>query len=201
MMLSIVIPTIDGRQDELVQTVSAYERRSPGVDIEWIVEVNHPNCGVAWNAGAARARGEYLHITADDIEPESTMWLASALAICRNDCVPVGFVREGAHQFGRDFPRMPFCRREWWVPVAEIHYYSDNHFGDVMRRAGHSSVVASDYDFLHRKSMVGRDESPARMNRDRNDYLHARASGTTRGSATAPGAHPFEIEDLCDADD
>lgn len=175
-LLSIVLPTIDGRQDELVQTVAVFERCTPSVagPIEWIVEVNHPNCGVAWNAGAARAMGKYLLLAADDLEPESSHWFQAAVVSVAKGHVPLGIVRERGVRFGHDFPRVPFCLREWWVDVAEIHYWSDNHFGDLMSRAGHSPAVAPNFDFIHRKSMVGRDESPQRLAKDHQAYISAR---------------------------
>jgi hypothetical protein len=163
-----VLPTIDGRQHELVRTVSMYERLT-ATDIEWIVETNHPNCGLAWNAGAKRATGTYLHITADDLEPETDQWLGAAIETTKQNRVPMGYVREGSQRFGRDFCRVIFCRREWWRDVFEAHYYTDNHFTDLMRRRGHWPIITEGFDFRHRKSMVGRNEE--RMRQDHLAYL------------------------------
>ena len=172
--VSIVIPTIVGRGTELTRTVAAYSRLTPtDVDVEFIIEHGHDNCGAAWNAGAARATGDILHMGADDLEPESPAWLPVALFVLNRGAVPLGWVREDeAGTFGRDFPRVPICRREWWRDVPEVHYFSDNAFGELMATAGHPAIVTEGFDFYHRRSMVGRDESPERVGRDRDAYLH-----------------------------
>jgi hypothetical protein len=168
--LSIVMPTIAGREDELARTIAAYERLTPAT-IEWIVEHDHPTCAHAWNAGVAKATGSVVHCGNDDLEPESEYWFPSALRVLGGAGVPLGWVREDAiGTFGRDFTRVPMCRREWWVPLPNIHYYSDNAFGDRMAATGHLPVVAEGFDFYHRRSMVGRDETPERVDRDRRMY-------------------------------
>lgn len=156
-LVSIVIPTITGREETFANTVSAYERLTTADGIEWIVERDYPTCGAAWNAGAERASGDYLHFTADDLEPMSAAWLPAAIAVCETGCVPLGLVQDpGENPIGRDFPRVPFCRREWWIPVPPIHYFSDNAFGALVGRAGHPCIVAEGYDFYHHHSMIGR---------------------------------------------
>ena len=179
-LVSIIVPTIDGRQDELVRTVSAFERRSPAF-IEWIVETGHDNCGAAWHAGARRATSDHLLMAADDLEPSSPAWLPAAIEAVELGHVPVGWVREAAGQFGRDFPRVPFCRREDWIDVPECHYYSDNAFGELQAREGRVACIAPGYDFIHRRSMVGRDETPERLARDRTVFEQA-VSGLHHGS-------------------
>lgn len=172
-MLSIVMPTIPGRESELARSTEVYERLTP-VDIEWIIERGHDNCGAAWNSGARKATGEILHMGADDIEPEHEGWFPSAMHVLKQGHVPLGWVREDAiGTFGRDFARVVICQREWWRDVPELHYFSDNAFDDLMRAAGHEPLVVSGFDFYHRKSMIGRDESPERMERERLEYKHA----------------------------
>ena len=172
--LSVVMPTIAGREPELARTVETYERLTP-IEIEWIIERGHDNCGAAWNAGAAKATGEILHMGADDGEPETDAWFPAALSVIEDGNVPLGYVREGhSCLFGRDFCRVVICRREWWRPVIEQQYWSDNHFDDLMRAAGHTPTVAEGFDFYHRKSMVGRDDGPERMAREREAYEASR---------------------------
>jgi hypothetical protein len=171
MRLSIVIATIAGRETELERTVRVYEERTP-VEIEWVIEHDHPNVGAGWNAGAARATGEILHLSNDDIEPETAGWLAAAESVLGCSGVPVGLIREDvAGTFGRDFCRIPTCLRAWWLPVPEILYFSDNAFTDRMVATRHPVIVAEGFDFYHRRSMVGRDETPERVARDRDTYL------------------------------
>jgi len=167
------MPTLPGREDELARSIEAYERLTP-VEIEWVIERGHDNCGSAWNAGVPKTTGEILHMGADDIEPETDAWFPAALSVIEDGNVPLGYVREGhSCLFGRDFCRVVICRREWWRPVIEQTYFSDNHFDDLMRAASHMPTMAEGFDFYHRKSMVGRDDGPERMARDREAYLQA----------------------------
>ena len=167
MGLSIVIPTIPGREVELARTMEVYGELT-AAPIEWVIEYDHSTCGAGWNAGALRATGDFLHLGADDLEPVTAEWWPAALQTLNAGCVPVGWVSEGDFCFGRDFARVPTCLRRWWVPVPDLHYYSDNAFTDNMAAAGHSVRVAEGYDFIHRKSMVGRDEE--RMGREGETY-------------------------------
>jgi hypothetical protein len=174
MKLSIVMPTLPGREVELASSIDAYERLTP-VEIEWIIERGHPNCGAAWNAGALKATGEILHMSADDGEPETNAWFPAAMHALDRGFIPLGWVREDeAGTFGRDFARVVICRREWWQPVVETTYWSDNHFDDLMRAAGHPPVPVVGFDFYHRRSMIGRDDSPERVERDREAYEASR---------------------------
>jgi hypothetical protein len=164
--LSVVLPTIDGREDELARTIETYERLTP-VPIEWIVETGYQTAGQAWNAMVPKATGEIVHLAADDLEPETDGWFPAALIAIEQGNVPMGWVREDeAGTFGRDFCRVWAGRRDWWEPVLETHYYSDDSLTDLMRAAGHLPVIAEGFDFYHRRSMVGRLETPERMYAD-----------------------------------
>jgi len=168
-VLSIVMPTIKGREDYLKRAMLVYEQRTDA-EIEWLIVHDRPTCGQAWNEGAAQATGTFLHLSADDLEPWTFHWLSVAIHATQRGGVPLGTVREGAELFGNDFCRVPFCRREWWQDIpADLHYYTDNAFTDLMVRDGHEPVTAPGYDFLHRKAMVGRGAGMSesdRMERD-----------------------------------
>ena len=170
MLLSIVLPTIAGREDELAQSMEAYKRTTPA-PIEWIIERDHPTCAAAWNSGASKATCEFLHMGADDIQPEPGWWDAARPVLDAGD-IPLGWIREpNGAQFGRDFPRVVICRREWWVDVPpELHYWSDNWFGDAMTATGHKQVVAEGFDFFHRRSMVGRGAGMSEHDRMEHDF-------------------------------
>ena len=73
--ISIVIPTIAGREDWLRKCTRMYEALTPGAEI--IVIKDAPSCGVAWRLGAEQATREYLHLTADDILPKTGWWQAA----------------------------------------------------------------------------------------------------------------------------
>lgn len=171
-MISIIVPTIAGRETELERCVAAYSALTP-VEHEIIAIRDLPTCAHAWNDGAALANGDHLHMTADDLEPTSAEWAQAALDVVARGNVPVGWVIEEQSTFGRDFARIPFCQRDWWRDVPLVHYYSDNAFTDLMAAEGHAVEVAPGYDFLHGRSPVGRDESPERLARDEAAYRAA----------------------------
>jgi hypothetical protein len=179
MKLSIEMPTVDGREDELQKSLAAYQNRTP-LEIEWIIEENHPTCGAAWNAGAAKATGDVLHMAADDIEPTDGWWEAawSALSI---DRIPLGWIYEHDSKFGRDFPRIVICMTEWWQDIdPRMHYWTDNLFGDLMREAGHHYLIVPGFDFLHRRSLVKRGAGMTEAQRMRFDHDLYRDHGIQR---------------------
>lgn len=170
MILSVVMPTITGREQELARSIEAYERLTP-LPIEWVIEHDHPTCAAAWDAGVPKTTGEILHMGADDIEPATDEWFPAALKVIEQGNVPLGWVMEHGVTFGRDFARVVICRREWWRDInPELHYWSDNQFDDLMRESGHQPVVAEGFDFLHRKSLIGRPDEAGWMERDRRIY-------------------------------
>lgn len=170
-LLSIVIPTIAGREDQLDRTIARYNALTR-VGIEWLIERDHPTCGAAWNAGAAKATSEVLHISADDLEPEAPDWLNAAARVLEAGFAPLGLVREDElGTFGGDFCRVPICLRDWWVDVpADLHYYTDNAFTDLMGASGHPPLIAEGYDFYHRRSMVGRGAGMEEGDRVQHDW-------------------------------
>ena len=50
-MLSIVMPSIKGREDELGKTIEARHERLTPVPIEWVFEFGHPNLCVGLECG------------------------------------------------------------------------------------------------------------------------------------------------------
>ena len=56
-MISVIVPTVVGREDHYARCVAAYERTA-GDRIEIITIRDRPTCGLAWNEGAAQAKGD-----------------------------------------------------------------------------------------------------------------------------------------------
>lgn len=65
-MISVVIPTVAGREHSLERCLAAYRATA---DVELIVLADRQTCGVAWQEGIEQATGDYLHLSADDLEP------------------------------------------------------------------------------------------------------------------------------------
>lgn len=87
MKVSIVVPTVDGREDYLDRCLRGYEERTEA-EVELLVVRNRWSGGMAWQEGAEAATGDYLHLTNDDIIPGEG-WLDDCVEAVRRGMVPV----------------------------------------------------------------------------------------------------------------
>jgi hypothetical protein len=191
-MISVIIPTITGREQWYARCLAAYYATSPA-DTEYVTVLDRPTCGVAWNEGAARGRGGYLHFSADDLEPHPGWWEAAI------GCVEAGGVPsarilnadgslQSCGEWGEELPdgtatfiaRVPFCSRDQWDligPIIETHYYTDNHFTYRGLCAGIPTVIVRAYLFTHHFASEGRlDGVNGRFEADRAAYDRAMAA-------------------------
>ena len=192
-MVSVIVPTVPGREDHLERCVTAYAALAMGnYALDLIIESDHPAVGIAWQAGADRARGEFLHLTNDDIEPRPG-WHAPAIEAVERGHLPAPQVYgpEGDPQalpawgtLGVDWApvamtTLPFCSRAQWEaigPVARLHYYSDDFISYRGRKAGWGTVLRSGYAFTHHWAQVRRGAGMSeqdRMEHDRRLYDEA----------------------------
>lgn len=175
-MISVIIPTVKGREASLKRCLKAY--RETFDDIEILVYPNDGKpCGEAWIRGAAEASGDYLHFTADDLEPLEG-WAEAAMACCDRGDVPAATV----HGMNADFPTgimnttvyllprladvpnvlVPFLSREqfelgsWLLP---IHYGTDDWVTYVARMRGLDVMRLDAFAFNHYAEMSERQES------------------------------------------
>lgn len=164
-MISIVIPTVTGREDHYQRCATAYAERTK-TRFELITEFDHATVGLAWQAGATRAKGDYIHLTCDDLEPLDG-WDAAATATADRGFLPAPKVtdaRNGALQsrpaWGHEFPDgtdtgitiVPFLTREQWEAVRPLftgHYYTDDFISDRARQAGWPPSMCNAYAFRH----------------------------------------------------
>lgn len=170
-MISVVIPTIKGREDHYARCVEAYRTRTVA-ELQIITIRDAPTCGVAWNEGAAQATGDYLHFTADDLEPHRGWDVAAAGAVERG-WYPAARVDQpdGSTQWwGSD--RLPVADGGWvragWVPFMPIglwtaigpsldtHYGTDDWLSWKAGRAGWPNVYTAGYAFTHYTAAAGR---------------------------------------------
>lgn len=174
MILSIVMPTIRGREQWLARTVAAYEQLTT-VEHEILVEHDHPGCGPAWQAGGERAQGDYLFMAADDLEPMEG-WDVAAIEACDRGVLPAPLIY---HSDGRlqscgeswemlepdgeetMFTRAPFMSRaqmEIAMPFLPVQYGTDNHVSWKCWQAGIPTVVTYGFRLIHHLAAEGRDE-------------------------------------------
>lgn len=171
MKLSIVIPTITGKEASLQRTKAAYIDAKPqGWEYEFIVVKNAGNAGKGWNRGADQASGDYLHFTADDILPHPG-WLETAYEASEDGEYPAPRIvfEDGTLQgcgglhgsyIQEEIPdgtavqnsQLPFFRAELWEemgPGLPIHYWADDYLSERAVRAGLTVVFRKDYAFTH----------------------------------------------------
>lgn len=168
--LSIILPTITGREEMRAWIIDCFNARTP-IEIQWIVRVDYPNWPSGVNAGMPEAEGDYLFFAADDLEPLDG-WCAAMIACLDGGAIPApqvwDYVQQGAPvNEGADgppgtvtaFSRAPAFTREVAKaigPWPEIDYYADNWVSDKARTLGIPTVVTAGYSFIHHWNQVGR---------------------------------------------
>jgi hypothetical protein len=191
--VSIVIPTIKGREDLFEQTLAAYKKSKPKtVDFEFIKPMGYSTIGEAWGAGATKATGQFTHLTADDVSPHDG-WLDAAInATNRGEwpCPRIENPDGSLHSCGtlgsgcllNECPDgtdcaaspFPFYRTERYVqigPIPPLHYYADDYLGWKARSAGLTPKVCRDYCLTHHEGKGGRKAVVARAMADRQQFL------------------------------
>ena len=172
-MISIVIPTISGREHHLERCLSAYKRGTVEMPFEVIVIEGKSTCGEAWAEGGEQAKGDYLHFSADDLEPHEDWWLPAVYCVdvlgklpCPRIWSPNGAL-ESCGAWGTEMPdgtetniaRIPFLSREQWEQgnwILDSHYYTDNWIWHRGQQLGIPTVVTHRYDFTHYYASEGR---------------------------------------------
>ena len=193
-MIAVVIPTIRGREALYERTVAAYRATA---DVAIITVRDRPTIGQAWNDGAEAALGtgaEYLHLSADDVEPQPG-WAEAAIDAADAGVWPsprILNVDGSLHSCGTmgggmllpecgDFTvcgasPFPFMRMEVWAgvgPSIEAHYYADDFLAWSARQQGLEPVVVRDYCLVHHEGTAGRARMVQRSAANRAMFLQA----------------------------
>lgn len=193
-VISVIIPTIPGREDYLAKCVAAYTACADGnYDLDLIIEHEHPSCGAGWQAGLARAGGQYIHLSDDDIVPEPgwhspaietvKLGLLPAPLVCDPNGYPQSHPQEGV--FAPDWTpvhmaALPFASAAQMGKIAPLlccHYFTDDFVSWRGARAGWPTVLRSGYRFTHWWAQAGRGAGMTqeqRMVHDRGLYEEAR---------------------------
>ena len=141
-MLTIVIPTIAGREEYLERAVKGYDERTSGRH-QLLVIPEAPTCGIAWQRGAelALAAGtDYIHFGADDVVPDWNWNVPLQEAVdqgfipCNSTIVPIEesldpetYMPIAGAPFGREqfFERTPSSSAEvpdWYAVTDDAEY-------------------------------------------------------------------------------
>lgn len=197
MIVSVVIPTIRGREALCEKTVAAF-RATCGDAAEIILVKERPTIGQAWNDGAEAAEGDYLMLAADDVLPQPG-WLEAATEAVEANYYPApritkadGSVLATGSMGGgwlltdcADWApvvssQFPFMRRYWWReigPALPIHYFADDFLAARARAAGIAVCYRQGYGLTHLEGTHGRDEMVRRSMTDRLTFEQAMTSG------------------------
>lgn len=178
--VSVIIPTIKGREQWLKQVRASFEA-TPLAEVEIIEVHDRPTCGIAWNAGIREATGDYILLSADDVEPVASDWLEVGRSWVDQGYLPCARVlnTDGTLQSCGDvveetetgtpctFARIPFASVDQMkkiYPIIETHYATDYWFSHRGRQMGWETVVVREFCFFHHFAKQGRLDD--RLNRD-----------------------------------
>lgn len=178
-MLSVVIPTISGREESLARCVESYERTLEGVSHEIIVVKDESTWPRACNVGYTKSTGDIIHWTADDLEALPG-WYNDIPAFLENDELAAPAVydyrEDGKFSNAEDgpdgattwFTRIPICRRDQAERIGlwpEIIYYADIWFSEKARAIGIETRLLYSYRFVHHWCGIGRVDSTANLDK------------------------------------
>lgn len=180
MLVTAIIPTVDGRQGHLAHCLGALANQP--YDMELIVLRDRPTCGAAWAEGARESRGDYIAFLADDLYVNPGYFAAMIAAVDAGMCPSAvvyepGPVLQSAGIQGWDCYRpdkltdwapvehttTPFMSRAQWDVVAEhahflssLHYCSDMLVSAALSRSGVPVVVRTAASAVHYNATIGR---------------------------------------------
>jgi len=171
-MISVIIPTLSGREESLARAVAAYKKTLGRRKHEIIVIKDKPTWPTACNEGYAESQGDILHFSADDLEPLPG-WHREALAwLAKHDELPApkvlnhsadGVFDNAADGFDGEttwFTRIPIMRRDQYErigPWPEYNYVADIWLSEKARMVlGIQTRMIYSYAFIHHWHMKGR---------------------------------------------
>lgn len=190
-MLSIVIPTITGREESYRRCQQAYLATMPH-DWEIITVTDRKNWPAACNEGFLHATGDYLHFTADDLEPLPGWWEEALPWIEKHDELPAPKVFnhsadgvwdnrvDGPDKGVPHFTRIPLMTRSQYErigPWPEMDYGADVWLSEKGRALGIETRMFHSYAFVHHWEQVGRIDTPERLAQSHAQLEMLRAEG------------------------
>ncbi len=179
-MLSVIVPTIDGREESLQRTLDAYCETLGDVEHEVIVVRNERNWPTGCNRGYEQSTGNVVHFGADDLVPLPG-WHEEVLDVLWDeDVLPAAAVYnylpppQGQFSNAEDgedgayvhFTRVPILTRDQYDrigPWPEIDYYADIWLSEKARTIGIRTRIYYSYAFVHHWHQTGRLDSKANM--------------------------------------
>jgi len=170
--LTVVIPTITGREQDVARCVNAYETTSPA-GYELVIVKDKTSWPAACNEGFRQSTGDVIHFTADDLEPLVGWWQDVLTALETEDILPAAKVlnhsADGVWDNACDgpdggfphFTRVPIMRRDQWERIGEwpeYNYVADVWLSEKGRTLGIQTKMFHSYAFVHHWAQHGRDD-------------------------------------------
>jgi glycosyltransferase involved in cell wall biosynthesis len=174
-LVTVVVPTIDGREHWLEKARASVDATVP--KYEWLEYRNLPTCGVGWNYGITAAKGDYILLFADDLEAHPGC-LEAAISAVKSGVIPCArilnpdgslqscgtFAEEADDGTPSVVARIPFLTRnmaEAMFPLMENHYMGDHWITWKGKQFGWPTLVVRDMVFTHHFAQEGRIDSLA----------------------------------------
>lgn len=186
-LLSVVVPTISGREDSLARAIASYRDEAD----EIIVVENEPTWPSACNRGYERAKGDIIHFSADDLEALPG-WFSEVRGVLDADELPAPKVLnhsadgewdnryDGADGALTHFTRIPIMTRDQYErigPWPELQYVADVWVSERARTLGIQTRMVHSYAFVHHWSQVGRTDTSEVMELAARELDRMRAEG------------------------
>jgi hypothetical protein len=187
-MISVVMPTILGREESCARMCELYRQRTP-FELEIITPYGFPNWPAGMNDGIQRATGDFIASAADDLEPLQG-WAEAMISCLENNEIPApqlwDYVKGGPPVNAvdghvgdlTDFSRVPALTRRMAEQIGvwpEIDYYADNWVSDKGRSFGYQTRLTAGYEFVHHWHQTGRLDAGDWVGRSEPLYRKARA--------------------------
>lgn len=194
-MLSIIIPTITGREKSLARCWNAYKRTYDDTvfPVEYVVVKDRANWPAACNEGFRRSSGKFLHFTSDDLEPLDDWWHEALTHLFDHDELPAPKVYnhtpdeanwdnrvDGPDRGTPHFTRIPLMTRSQYErigPWPEIDYGADVWLSERGRTLGIETRMFHSYAFVHHWEQHGRIDTPDRLAESDRRLNELRAAG------------------------
>jgi hypothetical protein len=193
-VISVVIPTIEGRGESLSRAIASYEDTLAGESHEILIIQDAPTWPSACNLGFERAEGDVIHFSADDLEALPGWW-EEAIDVLDRDELPAPVVlnhsvdgewdnrHDGADGALTHFTRIPMMTRSQYErvgPWPEFQYVADVWVSERARTLGIQTRMVHSYRFVHHWEQVGRDGSPEVLALADRELARMRAEGWPR---------------------
>jgi len=180
--LTVVLPTITGREESLHRTIDSYESTLAGEDYDIVVIQDAPTWPEGCNAGYYKSDSPYILFGADDLDGEPGWYWFGREALIRNPMeLPAPRVydnhgldgvrwfmneKDGADGELTHFTRVPLMSKEQWEivgPWPPLVYYADIWLSEKARTLGIRTRMVYGFDFFHHWSQIGRVDSKVNM--------------------------------------